>query len=213
MKKRWVKLWRHIGGDGRENAGDCAVVYAHLLEHYRGHYESSPRTYHNFGHIKQCLKEFDEAKSLPKEPDAVEMAIWFHDFHYDTHRKDNEERSAETAKEIIKAASLPDEFGKHVADLILATKHDIPPKDFDAQILVDIDLASLGYPEKVFNQNTAEIRKEYGWVPEKIFKTERSKILESFLKRETIYYTQFFYDKYEAQARKNITRAITQLSQ
>lgn len=208
MKKRWVELWQRVGGSRKENAGDCAIVYAWIL----GHYREAHRAYHNLSHIKQCLGEFDKVKSLLREPDAVEMAIWFHDFHYDTDRKDNEERSAETAKEIMKAASLPDEFGKHVAELILATKHDIPPEDFDARILVDIDLASLGYSEKVFNRNTAKIRKEYKQVPKKTFAAERTKFLKSLLKRKTIYRTQFFFEKYEGKARQNLTRAVSKLS-
>ena len=140
-KKRWVELWQRVGGDGKENAGDCAVVYAHILKHY----QEPHRFYHNFGHINQCLEKFDQVKNILTYPYAVEMAIWFHDFYYDTTRKDNEERSAEAAEDILKATlPKPDVFAERVAKLILATKHDIQPEYFfDAQIMVDIDLASL----------------------------------------------------------------------
>lgn len=112
----------------------------------------------------------------------------------------------------MKLLLSPDDFGERVAELILATRHDIPPKDFDAQVMVDIDLASLGYPEKVFEKNTAKIRKEYKNVPEVIFRKKRREILESFLKRPNIYLTEFFRNKYEAQAQRNLTRAVAQLS-
>ncbi|MBI2449979.1 MAG: N-methyl-D-aspartate receptor NMDAR2C subunit [Candidatus Nealsonbacteria bacterium] len=210
-KKRWVELWQRAGRNGGEDAGDCAVVYAHLISHHRGKYEKSPRLYHTIDHIDRCLEEFDEVKGLLTEPNAVEMAIWFHDFFYDTYRKDNEKRSAGVAKDILKAASLPHAFGKRVTELILVTKHDIPPADFDARIIADIDLASLGYSEKIFDENTAKIRKEYDWVPKEIFNKGRIKILKAFLDRPTIYLTQFFRDKYEAQARKNLARAIAKL--
>jgi predicted metal-dependent HD superfamily phosphohydrolase len=41
--------------------------------------------------------------------------------------------------------------------------------------------------------------------------SERAKILKSFLARPQIYSTQFFRDKYEAQARFNLVRSIAQL--
>jgi predicted metal-dependent HD superfamily phosphohydrolase len=36
--------------------------------------------------------------------------------------------------------------------------------------------------------------------------------LKSFIKKEAIYYTPYFFDKYELIARKNIERAIKKLS-
>ena len=98
-------------------------------------------------------------------------------------------------------------------ELILATKHDVPPLNHDARFLVDIDLASLGYPEREFNKNTARIRAEYNWVSKETFNRERAKLLQSFLDRPSIYLTEFFHNKYEAQARKNLARAIKQLSE
>lgn len=45
--------------------------------------------------------------------------------------------------------------------LILATKHDIPPKDPDAKIVVDIDNAILGKDSRTYNQYAKDVRREY----------------------------------------------------
>jgi predicted metal-dependent HD superfamily phosphohydrolase len=60
-------------------------------------YQAKERRYHNLEHIAQCLKAFDDLRTLSQAPQAVELAIWFHDIIYDSKAKDNEERSAERA--------------------------------------------------------------------------------------------------------------------
>ena len=184
----------------REVAG--RFLYLEIVSSYK----RTPRFYHSLKHINGCLDEFTDVRSLLRNPDAVEMAILLHDAVYDVRAKDNEERSAELAKETIKRLSLPDAFGEEVAKLILATKHDVPPADFEAQFMVDIDLASLGCPEKIFDRNRMKVRQEYTHLSDEDFFRGNSAFLRSLLKRPSIYLTLHFHDKYEAQARKNIAR-------
>ena len=174
------------------------VFYKTLIQCYQG------RPYHNLNHIVGCLNELEEVRTQLKTPEAVEMALLFHDAVYDTHAKDNEEKSAELSKKIIKSLFLADAFGEEVARLILATKHNVPPTDVDAQFIVDIDLAPLGYSEEEFRKNTEKIRKEYSWVSDEQFREGRAKFMSSILARPIIYQTLFFREKYEAQARRNI---------
>ena len=93
----------------------------------------------------------------------------------------------------------------------MATKHSESPTDPDVQLLVDIDLSILGQSEEKFDEYELQVRKEYEWVSEGAFVTGRSAILKSFLNRPTIYSTQFFRNKYEAQARRNIDRSLSRL--
>jgi predicted metal-dependent HD superfamily phosphohydrolase len=202
--KRWLALWNRIGA-----RGDGEKVYAGLFMRYI----EPRRAYHTIAHIDDCLHRLDEAvRYLLVHFDDVEFALWFHDVVYDTHRHDNEERSVELAKAVARDASLQREFEERVANLILATKHNSLLINPDAQIIADIDLASLGYPEHVFEENTRLIRREYSWVPEDTFRAERAKILQAFLNRpQGIYYTQYFRDKYNTQAQQNLKRSIAQL--
>ena len=174
-------------------------------------YNSPPRTYHNLTHIADCLTEFDAARHLATNPDAIEFAIWFHDAVYDSKAKDNEEKSAELAQTVLSHAGLSGEFISTVSQLILATKHNQPPKDADTALLIDVDLSILGQPASRFDRYEADIRNEYSWVADKDFTAGRSAVLKSFLGRQKIYATDFFQQKYEIAARENLKRSLEQL--
>ncbi len=115
------------------------------------------------------------------------------------------------AVEMVRNASLPDNLGQSVANLIIATKHSATLTDSDVQLLIDIDLSILGQSEERFDEYERQVRKEYEWVPEDQFVAGRSAILKSFLDRSNIYSTQFFRNKYEMQARTNIARSLARL--
>lgn len=174
-------------------------------------YTEPYRAYHNLSHIAHCLDEFKEVRNLPEHPNEVEIAIWFHDAIYNPISKDNEEKSSQLAYQFLKEMEFPDSFRKKVYDLILTTKHTTIPKDIDSQVLVDIDLSILGRPIEEFDKYEKNIRKEYNFVPDAQFKTGRRAILQEFLNRLTIYSTDFFRQKYEGQARKNLERSLIQL--
>lgn len=175
-------------------------------------YSERHRAYHNLDHVGDCLAEFDKARSLAKNADAIEAAIWFHDAIYDSRAKDNEEQSAELAVKIIKSAGLSESFASTVTALILATKHAKAPDEPDAALLVDVDLSILGQSAERFDQYERQIRREYEWVPNDAFVAGRSAILKSFLDRSSIYTTEFFREKYESKARENLGRSLQQLA-
>lgn len=199
----WSALWRRLGA-----AGDAEPVFFDL----EARCSEEGRAYHNLAHIAHCL---DELRGYPgdlAQIDAVEYALWFHDAVYDPRAKDNEERSAGLASETARKAGLPEEFANQAARLILATNHVATPDSPEAELLVDIDLSILGQPEAVFNRYEHEIRREYAWVPEGEFARGRSRVLEAFASRPSIYSTPFFRAKYESAARANLARSIIRLS-
>ncbi len=163
-----------------------------LRQQVQGLYERPTRAYHNWSHVEACLRELDDVRSLCADAEMVEVAIWFHDCIYDVHRHDNEERSAVMAGELLTqcAAAIPrvDE----VQRLVLATKHNGAPDWGDGEFMVDIDLAILGKPAAMFDRYEQAIREEYGFVAEPLFRQGRSKILQSFLDRPSIYVTESF---------------------
>lgn len=202
LEQRWTAMFQRLGAQG-----DASDVYNDLVARY-----SEPhRTYHTFQHIRHCLDELEQVRHLAENSDAVDLALWYHDAIYDTKVKDSEERSAALAVEMVRNASLTDNLGQSVSNLIMATKHSATPTDPDVQLLVDIDLSILGQAEERFDEYELQVRKEYEWVPEDAFVAGRSAILKSFLARSNIYATQFFRDKYETQARRNIARSLARL--
>ena len=202
-KRRWFALCHRLGA-----CGDVPGIYNELVIHYT----EPHRVYHTIKHVNEGINELDLVRRFVMNPDAVEMAYFFHDEVQDTKAGDNEERSAELALSAIKRMYLPDGFGKIVVGLILATKHNKIPSDIDEQFISDIDLSIFGQSEKRFDEYEKQIRKEYEWVPEKIFSEERLKILTKFIKPSSIYFTRFFFDKYETQANRNLVRSIKKLT-
>ncbi len=201
--EQWLALWKRLGAQG-----DAKAVYSDLVARY-----SEPhRAYHTITHIKHCLHELETIRRLITNPDVFELAIWYHDAIYDAKSKDNEEQSAALATRMVKKTLLPDHLGQSATNLIMATKHLAPPANPDAQLFVDIDLSIFGQTENDFDEYDKQIRKEYEWVAEDAFVDGRSRIVKLFLDRSNIYATRFFQNKYEAQARRNITRSLARLS-
>ena len=84
----------------------------------------------------------------------------------------------------------------------------VVPTELDQQVLVDIDLAILGAPGPRFAEYGQQIRDEYAFVPEELFKQRRRAILRSFLDRPRIYSTSHFHKLLEERARANLGRAV-----
>jgi predicted metal-dependent HD superfamily phosphohydrolase len=203
LRNRWKEVWHKL--DARQVP---QVVFEELIRAY-----SSPdRFYHNLTHIADCLSVFNQTKFLAAHPEEVELAIWFHDAVYDTSRNDNEQKSAEWAQTVIVRAGLDLVVAERVSRSILATRHHTEISDKDAQLMVDVDLSILGREPEVFWRYEENIRKEYAWVPENVFRQKRIEILRGFLDRQHIYYHENYREMFEEKARANLKQAITRLS-
>ncbi len=174
-------------------------------------YENPPRPYHNLDHVKDCLREFAHLRSLAEQPDAIELALWFHDAVYDSRAADNEARSVALARELLEPMHVAGTLLSTVERLILITRHDQPPTSIDEQIIVDVDLAILGQPPDAYQRYEQAIREEYAWVPEDNYRAARKGILQAFLTRSRLYHTDTFHERYTAAAQRNVRWAIERL--
>src|SRR5215467_3672981 len=168
----------------------------------------SHRAYRTMRHILHCLDEMEHVRHRAVHPDAMAMALWYHDAIYDTHATNNEEQSAALAAHTLRNASIPEPLVQRVVRLIMATKDHTREVDLDTRLLVDIDLAILGQSAPIFDAYEQQIRQEYAWVPHTAFLEGRTRILHAFLQRATIYATDHFRQRYETQARLNIARSL-----
>ena len=184
-----------------------------VLELLRAAYSEPHRRYHNLRHVAECLSEMDSARGLANSAAAVELALWFHDAVYDTHAADNEQRSAELARQQLEAARVDEGLIAQIERLVLSTRSHSVEMDGDAPLLVDIDLSILGKPQERFLEYERQIREEYEWVPEKLFREKRAEILKGFLSRPRIFSTDRFYQRYESTARENLQLSIAALSE
>lgn len=181
-------------------------------------YSTPGRYYHTWEHVQHCLREYTQfLRATGKIVDtSILQAIAFHDAVYDPKAIDgsNEEFSAALASDALWTQDgTEDKSWQHdICEMIRATKnhfeHEQSPEG--TKIFLDVDLAILGQDRETYAKYAENIRKEFSWVPIEIFKQERKKFLESAKKLRSIYYTEYFREKYEVQARFNIQWELSQ---
>jgi predicted metal-dependent HD superfamily phosphohydrolase len=185
----------------------CCAVFELIAQRYG----EPHRFYHGVHHIESLLKLLHEGfPTLAKDRAAVELALWFHDIVYDPRAQDNEEKSAALMSTVLGKA-LPPELESKVVAFILATKHDRSPPDPDAQLVVDIDISTLGASPEDFQRYSDSIRKEYFWVPEEQYRQGRKATLKRFLAQSPLYHHLPVRQRFEARAKRNLTEALAEL--
>ena len=199
LSSDWVGAWQYL-----RLPAPAPDVLASLLARW-----SEPhRKYHTLRHLRECLELFEQVRAQAEHPGEVAIALWFHDAAYDTGRHDNEAASAARAKEALLAAGADAAVADRVHALIMATRHSEAPSTPDAKLLVDIDLAILGAEPARFDEYERQIRDEYGFVPEAVFRDKRAEILRGFLARPALFSTPACADRFDAPARASLARAI-----
>ncbi|GGK78264.1 cation:proton antiporter domain-containing protein [Amphritea balenae] len=200
-KTRFSALYARCSHSGR--ADGASHLYNELIELYN----EPHRHYHAARHIAHCLRELDLAREHMETPDAVELALWFHDAIYNPKARDNEQQSAD-----LFIARMGDQvdarLAQEVVELILLTRHKETPKTQDGQFTVDIDLSGFGQPWQDCLQDTKAIRAESPDMPEADFLNRQVLFLQALLDRQHLYVSDFFRQRYEASAQANIRKLI-----
>ncbi|HEX5883428.1 MAG TPA: hypothetical protein VFY67_02675 [Pyrinomonadaceae bacterium] len=205
LANQWKNSWSELGVP-------ITPTLLHDFEDLRARYSEPHRKYHTVRHLEECFEKLAEVRTLAQHPAEIEIALWFHDAIYDTQSSQNEAESAELARAKVLMVGGTVESAARIAHLIMATRHDAVPEGNDAEVLVDVDLSILGATAERFEEYEQQVREEYSWVPESVFKKERGRILQSLLARASIFNTQLFMDRYEQRARNNIERSFVRLS-
>jgi predicted metal-dependent HD superfamily phosphohydrolase len=207
LRSRWVALVTPLTKD---HAASEAVWDA-LIQHY----SEAHRAYHNLSHILALLALADEARSCIAQHEVVELAIWFHDVIYDPRAKDNELRSAAWACNALQGMRIDENLIVSVEQCILATqRHEMPLRSIpDLPLFLDLDLAIMGAPDHHYRRYCSAIRAEYEWVTDDIYRAGRARILQRFLARPSLFFTQAMEDRYERTARHNIALELRELGQ
>ncbi|MBW4541858.1 MAG: hypothetical protein KME43_22345 [Myxacorys chilensis ATA2-1-KO14] len=204
LRNQWIALLQKLS----VNSTSAIPVFSDLVNAY-----SEPhRFYHTLAHIQSVLQWVDRLQSGAHDLPAIQLAVWFHDVVYDTRSQDNEEMSAAYASQVLSALEIPNFIVERVSHLILATKHHlVEPMDSDAQILLDADLAILGAAPVQYKEYASAIRQEYAWVSEADYRARRCQVLEAFLERTQLYFTEFMVEELNAIARFNLQTEIQAL--
>jgi predicted metal-dependent HD superfamily phosphohydrolase len=195
LAARFARSWRQTGAT-TPGAEVWAVIAAGYSEPHRH--------YHTLVHLEHCLRELEVVEDRSERLLELELAIFFHDLVYDPERTDNEEVSAQRARDLLLESAVSSEIVERVAELILSTKAHSVALTGDAALLSDIDLAILGSQPERYREYEAEVRREYQFVPEELFWTHRGRFARSFLDRKRIFHSPELFERYEEQARINL---------
>ena len=191
--------------------------FADLIPPLRGRYDAPGRAYHNWAHIQALLGHFERVFDAMHRPNAVEIALFYHDVVYMPGSKRNEDDSADTMQAELSGSA--DAETLETADLIIraTAKHAVPDVADasvaqDCALFLDMDLAILGAEPATFDAFDNAIRQEFGMIPDEIFLPRRRDAMQVFLERDRIYLTDQFHTQYDAQARSNLKRLVERLS-
>jgi predicted metal-dependent HD superfamily phosphohydrolase len=197
---RFRSLWLHQ--QKSDLADDSEAVYQQLINAYN----EPHRVYHNLGHIKSCLTIFDRVSELMVNPDAVELAIWFHDVIYTIGDKENEQLSANLFMTLTNGL-FDNVFRDRVYQHIMATCHDCSEiTNADTKLMVDIDLSSFGLPWAEFLIDSKKVRAEMTHLSDIDYNQKQRSFQLSLLDQPYFYNSDYFHKYYEAQAHENLAK-------
>ena len=202
---RFRSLWQRCLRDGATD--DSGAIHRQIVKGYG----EPQRRYHTLAHVAHCLTQFDHCKSLARNPDALEIAVWFHDVIFEPGRPDNEALSARLYQD-LSAGIHANEMRQLIDRLIMATLHDGSSLgDADASYMVDIDLSSFGLDWDAFLLDSQNLREENPNLSDSDYYRKLRKFHSSLLARPRFFLSDFFYQRYEQQARDNVSRYLEQV--
>jgi len=183
-------------------------------------YGDPGRGYHDLRHLREVLghvgeilaAETAEAGAYEVERDAVLLAAWFHDAVYDA-AGNLEERSAGLAERVLTAHGTAPALVAEVGRLVrLTSSHEPQDGDLAGQVLCDADLAILAADETRYAEYVAGVRKEYAHVDDDAFTAGRGAVLRALSAKPTLFHTDYARSRWEAAARANLTRELTDVT-
>lgn len=170
-------------------------------------YDASERHYHSLQHIRNLLDWLRPHTAKLQDPEAVQLAVWFHDVVYNPLRDDNEARSAAQALEFLAGSAWPLARQQRVAFLIERTKDHTqtqPTADPDLHLFLDADLSILGASEADYWHYARQVRQEYRLVPDFMYRRGRRQVLEKLLAAPVLYQTPEARAHLYGAARRNL---------
>ena len=201
LRSAWVAL----GG-----SADDTTIALLLARHAEPH-----RRYHTATHVMRVLDHVEEIlgheQSTDADAAAIRAAALFHDVVYDPRSSTNERESAEIAIDALWRVGWPESRLALVHHLIEGTAGHTAA-GFEADVLLDADLAILGADPALYAEYVDGVRFEYEFVDDQAWRVGRAAVVRSFLDRDHIFSTTAMFAAREAQARVNLSAELDALT-
>jgi predicted metal-dependent HD superfamily phosphohydrolase len=169
-------------------------------------YTSKQRFYHGPEHLLAILGLLRESGTSEA---AAYWATFYHDYIYLAGKKDNESRSADLAKQQMQQLGVDAEVINQTVLLIEATAAHKPLDQDWMNRFLDADMSILGADSAVYQTYVENVRKEYQQIPRLLFNAGRKSFVKNCLSSPRIFITDWFFDRFETQARKNLAWELT----
>jgi predicted metal-dependent HD superfamily phosphohydrolase len=166
------------------------------------------RFYHTLRHVHDLLVELDSLETAPSNPQAIELAIWYHDIVYNPKAQDNEAKSVALFRRHCHQLGMASETVELVSAMIMATTHQPMNeiKSSDVALFLDLDLSILSADPFRFCAYEKNVWLEFRHVPWPLRAYFRKRLLKRFLK-SPIYRTEAFQPR-ESTARELIATIL-----
>lgn len=175
------------------------------------HYTESHRHYHNLTHLEDLLMHLMDVKENIENWNIILFTLFYHDIIYNSLRKDNEDNSAKLALERLREVGISENERKICYQQIIATKSHQETIHSDTNYFIDSDLSILGRASYIYEEYCENIRKEYSIYPTFLYRKGRKKVVNHILSMKRIFKTDYFFEHYEKQARKNLLHELNSL--
>lgn len=190
-----------------------------LVEAARLHYAQPHRGYHGPGHLDELVVL--ARRLTPDLDDAEQLALLFHDAVYvpGAAHGENERLSAHLMAATVATIAVYDPLVaaiekaalERAARIIESTVHDAPPPAYAARVC-DLDLWRLAAPWPDFQHHAEGIRHEYQHLAgsAEAFWAARHAFYRGMLAKPHLFATAAFRERFEAEARANLRRALAE---
>ncbi|MFV0253625.1 MAG: DUF4031 domain-containing protein [Beutenbergiaceae bacterium] len=170
------------------------------------------RRYHDSRHLLAVLDALDLLyRPGPVEQNVV-LAAWFHDAVYDGVPGADEAASANLARSQLSGLLPPADVAEIVRLILITTEHQPPPDDHSGARLCDADLAILGASEGDYDRYRAAVRQDFAHLGHTQWRKGRAAVLTALLARDPLFRTDRGRSLWQATARANIARELSDLA-
>lgn len=174
-------------------------------------YSQPERQYHTLSHLDNLLNQLIDVKDKIENWETVLFTLFYHDIIYNVLNSDNEDQSADLAEKRMKQLNVAVQLIETCKAQILSTKSHLENELSDTNYFTDADLSILGQDYETYKAYSENVRKEYSVYPDSIYKPGRKKVLLHFLEMRRIYKTDYFFNKFEIQAKQNLKKELDNL--
>ena len=210
----FVDAMQQIGATATET--DLEHEGADLMQRWN----APNRQLHNVRRLMNTLTHIDEIASSAHDPDILRVAAWYHGAFLNKALEIKlggfqanfaATRCIDHAHNRLTNLGVADEVVAHIDELIaFLTRHRAPRSDFDAQVLVDADLAGLACSPQDYKKLRTSLRAELSELDDLQFVKARLALVKKLLSYETIYQSPLG-SAWENTARANLEVELTRL--